>query len=180
MVLGLFRKDTLREPTERLYEKVAAAARQPELFAVHGVPDTVEGRFEALALHVFLITRRLDQLGENGSALAQSFIDRFFLDLDGAVRVIGIGDLSVGKKVKAYARNFYGRVEAYGAGLLPGAEPDRLEDAVWRNLLGAADDLKHHAPALSGYMRKSAERLAALDLPAIQSAATLFAEEALA
>ncbi len=116
MIRALFRKNPAAEAADMLYLAVAGAARNPALFAACGVPDTVEGRFEALAAHVFLVARRLEAAGTDGAPLAQAFIDRFFADLDNAVRAIGIGDLSVGKKVKAYAKAFYGRVEAYPPG----------------------------------------------------------------
>ncbi len=179
MIARLFRRNPLKEQADALYRRVAAAARDPDLFARHGVPDTVEGRFEALSLHVFMVTSRLDSLGAPGAALAQEFVDRFFLDLDGAVRALGIGDLSVGKKVKAYARNFYGRVDAYREALAADAGPNALEAALRRNLLGVPKDSTAPVDALAAYVRASRGRLWALDLIAISSGKPLFASEVL-
>jgi cytochrome b pre-mRNA-processing protein 3 len=179
MIAALFRRDPLKDRADALYLRVSSAAREPALFARHRVPDTVEGRFEALVLHVFLLARRLDRLGPEGSALAQAFIDRFFLDLDGAVRAIGIGDLSVGKKVKAFARAFYGRVEVYEAGLAPGAADGALEEALARNLLGGAEGAAQSAPAIARFVRESAKRLDALALADV-AAAQLFETDVLA
>jgi cytochrome b pre-mRNA-processing protein 3 len=178
-MFGLFRKDPLKDDAEAIFVSVSAAARLPVLYARHGVPDTVEGRFESLAMHVFLVTRRLDQCGEDGKRLAQHLIDRFFEDLDGAVRAIGIGDLSVGKKVKAFARNFYGRVEAYSAGLQEEADPDLLEAAILRNLLGAAPALAGNAPQLAAYLRSNALHLSRLDTTALRGAKDMFITDAL-
>jgi cytochrome b pre-mRNA-processing protein 3 len=174
MIASLFKRDPIKARADTLYLRVSEAARSPALFINFGVPDTVEGRFEALALHVFLVARRLDRLGAEGAALAQAFIDRFFLDLDGAVRAIGIGDLSVGKKVKAFARAFYGRVEAYSAALSADA-PAELEEALKRNLLGGQAEAAAHAPVLARYVRQSAHDLDELSLDMFESAA-LFPE----
>jgi cytochrome b pre-mRNA-processing protein 3 len=179
MILKMFRKDPLLHDADAVYAAVTAAARNAVFFTNHGVPDTVEGRFEALSLHVFLVAGRLNGLGEDGKALAQAFIDRFFAGLDDAMRAIGIGDTSVGKKVKAYARNFYGRVEAYSEGLLSDSEPALLEAAILRNLFGGAESLAGHAPAIASYMRASAAKLAQLDLARIRIEPKLFATEVL-
>jgi cytochrome b pre-mRNA-processing protein 3 len=179
MLGRLFKRDPLKDRADALYRRVAEAAREPRLFALHGVPDTVEGRFEALSLHVFLVLDRLDRLGAEGRALAQEFVDRFFADLDGAVRAIGIGDLSVGKKVKAYARNFYGRVEAYRAGLAVDAAPAALDEALSRNLFGLDREAPPQLGKVAAYVLQSRQRLEAMDVAAIESASSLFAEQAL-
>jgi cytochrome b pre-mRNA-processing protein 3 len=177
MIRSWFKSDPLKPLAEALFAQVSAAARQPALFAQHGVPDTVEGRFEALSLHVFLVARRLDALGQGGKDLAQRLMDRFFFDLDDAMRAIGIGDTSVGKKIKTYARNFYGRVDAYSAGLSASAEADVLPQAILRNLLGGDAALAAQARALAAYIRRCAVHLEELDLARFQDGSKLFPAE---
>ena len=77
-----------------------------------GVPDTPEGRFEMVGLHVALVVRRLKREGARGSALGQELFDVMFADIDESLRHIGIGDLSVGKQVRRLAGNFYARLKA--------------------------------------------------------------------
>ncbi len=178
MIRALFRKNPAAEAADMLYLAVAGAARNPALFAACGVPDTVEGRFEALAAHVFLVARRLEAAGTDGAPLAQAFIDRFFADLDNAVRAIGIGDLSVGKKVKAYAKAFYGRVEAYTAGLAS-ADPEVLQSAVRRNLLGADAAPRAEGEKLARYLAASDQRLSAMSLEVVMAGVSLFETEVL-
>src|SRR5215203_3997151 len=59
MILSLFRKDPRRTSIATLYERVATASRGRGLYVALDVPDTVEGRFEALCLHVVLVLRAL-------------------------------------------------------------------------------------------------------------------------
>jgi cytochrome b pre-mRNA-processing protein 3 len=110
-------RQTNRAVTDRLYEEIVAAARQPLLYAAYNVPDTPLGRFEMLSLHLFLLLHRLR--GEEGTAkgVAQELTDEFFLDVDHSLRELGIGDHGIPRRVKKLGRMFYGRAAAYGQAL---------------------------------------------------------------
>ena len=124
------------EPSvERVYGDIVTAARLPALYAVMGVPDTVMGRFDALALHVAIVLRRLAKLPVPADSLAQEIVDHFFADIDAALREIGIGDVSVPKKVKKLGQAFYGRAQAYDLALSDDANAHMLEEALSRNVL---------------------------------------------
>jgi cytochrome b pre-mRNA-processing protein 3 len=153
MLKSLFKRDPLIEIADRLFSAVSQRSRQPEFFQSGGVPDTVEGRFESLSLHVILVLRRLEELGPRGKSLGQELVDRYFAALDGAVRQIGIGDTSVGKKVKAFAKQFYGRATAYPEGLKPDAPPDSLSAALARNLLGQVGEANAQSDRWAAYVR---------------------------
>jgi cytochrome b pre-mRNA-processing protein 3 len=99
--------------TEALYARIVQAARQPEFYSEGGVPDTPEGRFEMIALHVILVIRKLHTEGERGRTAGQALFDCFFKDMDAALREMGIGDTGIGKKVRAMAEVFYGRFKSY-------------------------------------------------------------------
>lgn len=101
-----------RAVADRLYRELVKQARTPAFYRDLGVPDTPEGRFEMVALHVALVVRRLRAAGAPGSALAQELFDQMFADMDESLRQIGIGDLSVGKHIKRLAGNFYARMLA--------------------------------------------------------------------
>ena len=96
----------------RLYRDLVKQARTPLFYRDLGVPDTPEGRFEMVGLHVALVVRRLRGAGVPGRALAQELFDLMFADIDESLRHIGVGDLSVGKHVKRLAGNFYARLRA--------------------------------------------------------------------
>lgn len=140
-LLSMFR----RRPHERagfaLYGAAVAAARDPLLFARLGVPDTVEGRFDLISLHVALLIRRLRADSDpRGAALAQAVFDAMFADMDLNLREMGVGDLSVGKKVRQAWEAFHGRALAYEAAL-DGADAPALAEALARNVWrGAAPE----------------------------------------
>jgi cytochrome b pre-mRNA-processing protein 3 len=135
MILGLFKRSKPVPSVERVYGEIVAAARFPSLYLSMGVPDTVMGRFDALALHVALVLRRLAKLPAPADQLAQEVVDSFFADIDAALREIGIGDGSVPKKVKKLGQAFYGRAQAYDNALRDDAAALALEEALSRNLL---------------------------------------------
>jgi cytochrome b pre-mRNA-processing protein 3 len=154
MILGLFRKDPRAPLVDGLHRRVAEAARAPVLYARLGVPDTVEGRFEALALHLVLVLRRLRRLPPPAKEVAQDLVDAFFRHLDATLREIGIGDMGVPKRMKKLAQAFYGRAAAYD-GALDSTDPARVAAAL-AEPLGAAPE------ALSGLARYALATEAAL------------------
>ena len=156
MIFGSREKRRRREQIMGLYGRIAALARDPEIFTAFGVADTVEGRFEVLALHMALVLRRLGQLPPPADSVAQDLTDHFFLALDGALREIGYGDTGVPKRMKELAKGFYGRAAAYEAALLPASAADAVSVALLRNVY-SGDPLK--AARAQGL----AERAAALD-----------------
>ncbi|KIL98794.1 Ubiquinol-cytochrome C chaperone [Paramagnetospirillum magnetotacticum MS-1] len=125
-----------------LYVAVINQARLPDFYLRLAVPDTLDGRFDLIVLHAFLVMRRLRQVtaeegGEAARAVAQALFDLMFADMDQNLREMGVGDMSVGKRVKQMARAFYGRVAAYDEGLA--AEGDALAEALRRNLYGTVE-----------------------------------------
>jgi len=144
-----------------LYERIVAQARQPEFFAELGVPDSVDGRFETLALHAFLVLGRLKaEPAEDASDLAQALFDMFFADMDRSLREMGASDLGVGRRVKAMAQGLYGRIHAYERGLMEGDAV--LEPALRRNLYGTvAEPRAADLTSMARYLRCQHRALAA-------------------
>jgi len=141
-----------------LYRALVAQARKPGLYIHAGVPDTLEGRFEMVMLHAFLVLRRLKTAEGPARELAQRVFDIMFDDMDQTLREIGVGDLSVGKKIKAMAASFYGRVAAYDEGL-DDAAGDALDKAIRRNVFAGMTPEDTSVTVLAGYVRKSADML---------------------
>src|SRR5262245_49562483 len=99
-----------------LYGTIVAQARLPAFYMSYGVPDTVEGRFELLVLHHALTARRL--AGEPATApLGPALFDHFCRDLDHNLREMGVGDLTVPKRMTGFAEAFFGRARAYDRAL---------------------------------------------------------------
>lgn len=112
-IFGLLKPRKPR-PEQRLYESVLSAARNPAFYVESGADDTVDGRFEILALHMAIAYRRLNALDE---AFAQALFDAFVKDMDVNLRELGVGDARFGKKMKHIVQSLYGRIQAYSAAL---------------------------------------------------------------
>lgn len=128
-----FGRNEARETVLNVYRTLVAQGRSPQFYRNARVPDTLDGRFDMLVLHVFLVLFRLKAEGEAGKAFGTELLNIMFEDMDESLREIGIGDLSVGKKIKTMASAFYGRVEAYDAGLAAG-DRQELVAAIRRNI----------------------------------------------
>lgn len=158
---SLFAPDRTKTLAVALYRAVVAQARQPHFYRAHGVPDTLDGRFDMIILHAYLASRRLKAIStEDSQKLNQALFDLMFADMDSSLREIGVGDLSVGKKVKAMAQAFFGRVDAYDVGLAEVGD-DRLAEALQRNLFGTVNPQPEQALAMAAYIRRADRHLAA-------------------
>jgi cytochrome b pre-mRNA-processing protein 3 len=159
MILS-FRRKTMPDTIGALYGAIVAQARAPAFYADYGVPDTVEGRFDLLILHVALFFRRAREEGESLRAVGQAVFDRFCLDMDHGLREIGISDTTLAKKMQKIGEAFYGRAAAYDKALA-GADDAMLAAALERNVFGTqmASDGTPSAQRLAHYVRAAAEDL---------------------
>lgn len=152
-MLRWFKQRRVRKRTaHNLYGSIVASARQPELFRRFGIPDTVEGRFEILTVHMFLFLERLRRQDKADTPLAQALVDAFFADMDTTMRELGVGDLAVPKKMRALASVFHERLNAYREAM-DAADPDELTRLIGTNV-DFAESANGRAPALlAAYMR---------------------------
>ena len=97
-----------------LYPAVSEAAREPRLYADMNVADTVDGRLEMLTLHLVLVMDRVRRTGPAGNETAQALGEAFVAHMDDTMRAIGVGDLSVPRKVKKAAAALYDAHQEYG------------------------------------------------------------------
>ena len=149
-----------RHKAGELYGKVVAAARQPAFYGPGRVADTPEGRFEMIAVHLFLAVERVIDLQPEGEDIARHMIEAFVVDMDDCMREMGVGDLTVPKRVKRAAAGFYERSGAYRAGLAE-ASNDELAAALGQ-YLHPDQTSGGQAQSMASYMRASSEALAKL------------------
>ncbi len=116
MIVRLFRRKS-DDQAFALYGAIVAQARQPHFYARLSVPDTVEGRFDMIVLHMVLVFHRLKDEGAAVAERTQLLFDLFLSDMDRSLREMGVGDLTVPKKMKKLAAAFYGRLAGYTAAL---------------------------------------------------------------
>src|SRR5258708_34970346 len=112
----------LRGTIEAIYGMIVTQAREPLFYRDLGVPDTVNGRFDLLLLHLWMVLRRL-KATSGGAGLCQALFDRFCEDMDANLREMGVGDLTVPKRMQAFGEAFYGRTAAHDLALAEGREP---------------------------------------------------------
>jgi cytochrome b pre-mRNA-processing protein 3 len=187
MILPWFRRGSHARTIATLYGAIVAQARTSSFYADYGVPDTVEGRFDLLVLHLVLLLHRLGrqaeapaglgpELGQKlgkklAQELGQQLFDAFCRDLDANLREMGTGDLAVPKKMQAFAGAFYGRQAAYLAAL-ESTEPQAFEKALQRNIFAAGNDAG--AAQLAAYARAALRRLDAQDDGALMRGEVVF------
>ncbi len=136
--LGLARRNRHERVGFDLYGAAVAAARDPHHYLENGVPDTLDGRFDLVGLHAFLLIQRLKQEPEPGPVIAQAVFDAMFSDMDINLRELGVSDMSIGRRVRAMWEAFHGRAAAY-ATAMANNDDAALEAALARNLWRGAE-----------------------------------------
>lgn len=139
-------------PLADLWAWTTATARQPDWYRRHAVPDTIDGRFDMVALVTALLMLRLEEIGRlrETALLTERFVD----DMDGSLRDIGIGDMVIGKHVGRMVGALGGRLGAYREALAAPEPLIPLADALVRNVYrgaapaGAADGMARATVAL--------------------------------
>ena len=150
-----------RQIARSLYGSIVTRAREPVLYARFGVPDSLQGRFEMVALHLVLALRRIAAEGPDAEPLGRALTEAFVVDLDDVMREMTFGDLAVPREVKRATAALFDRHGAYSKGLdAPGGSA--LADALRAQLAylhsgRAAPGLD--AQGLSDYVRSVASAL---------------------
>lgn len=162
-----FRKATSRPRSAgaELYDAAVAQARRPALYGPMGAPDTIEGRFELLTLHVILIVDRLRGEGAAAARSSQVLFDTYCSNLDGALREMGVGDLTVGKRMRALGGAFYGRAQAYRAAFEALPDEGELTTVIGRTIM--AGESGPGGAALAAYAARCHQDLASVDAEAL-------------
>lgn len=148
---------------EKLYSSLVTQARMPIFYSEWNVPDTLDGRFDMVLLHAFIVMHRLVGGGKEAEEVSQALYDVIFVDMDRAVREMGIGDLSVKRHIRRMMKAFNGRVAAYEQGV---ADPSTLHDAVRRNVYGTiAEDVS--TLAMEDYILRCMSAMQAMPVQAV-------------
>lgn len=132
MILDRFRRRSQDGIIAALYGAIVAQARAMPFYADYGVPDTVEGRFDLIVLHLVLALHRLSR-DAAGRQCGQGLFDAFCRDMEANLREMGVGDLAVPRRMQQFGEAFYGRQSVYLAALAA-ADPQDLERALARNI----------------------------------------------
>lgn len=167
MLQRLFRPSPAKLAGEALYSAAAGQARQPDFYRIGGVADTREGRFELYTLHVILLVERLKRETGLAADARQNLFDRYVQGLDDAFRELGVGDLSVAKRVRKLGEAFYGRLKAIEEALAALPAREALTATLIRTVLEGRDNQADEAQALTDYVLAARDVLAGQDVSAL-------------
>lgn len=154
-----------------LYEQLVTQARQEWFYREAGVPDTLDGRFEMILLHLFLVLNRLKHTPES-KEFRQQLMEAFMEDMDRSVRELGVSDTGVGKRVKKMAAAMYGRIAAYDMTL---DDASALQSALTRNLYGTVEASEEVVAKMAEYVAATAAALATLSVNDVMGGTLKFA-----
>ena len=164
MLRHLLKSKTGEKAGDRLYAAAVAQARKPEFYTDLGAPDRIDARFELYTLHVLLLVLRLRDEGDVGTEPAQVLFDTYVSALDHALRELGVGDISMARKMRNLGEALYGRMTAYEAPLRAG-DAETLAEGLSRNLYAA--DSPPGAVSLARYALAARAALAAQGFDAV-------------
>jgi cytochrome b pre-mRNA-processing protein 3 len=153
MLKAMRRSKERRLEAGRIYAALVARAREPVFFERFDVPDTLDGRFDLLTLHAWLVLQRL----KPDAHLSQGLVDTIFVGFEEALRELGTGDIGLGRRMKKFADAFYGRLQAYGAAL----DQKAMEAALTRNLYRG--NPVPGIAVMAAYVLKAKDRLASVE-----------------
>ncbi len=163
MIFPLFRRSKRSDTISSLYGTIVAQARTAGFYRDYAVPDTLNGRFDLIVLHLVLLIERLN--ADPGlQPLGQAVFNRFCQDMDDNLREMGVGDLAVPKEMRRMGEAFYGRAQAYRTALA--ADGAALESALNRNIYGESGPCAACA-RLAAYVREAVRDLAAQAAPGL-------------
>jgi cytochrome b pre-mRNA-processing protein 3 len=176
MILPAFRRSVHDRKIHVLYGMIVAQARASAFYTDYGIPDTLEGRFELIVLHLVLVLRGLGRDFTNtrpfggrrrSEPLGQLLFDAFCRDLDANLREMGVGDMAVPRRMRRFGEAFYGRQAAYQAAL-EAFDQRPLENALARNIF-ETDSVGPEVIRLANYTRAAAAQLKAVDVDTLVS-----------
>lgn len=158
-MFGLMKtKNPYEQAAHDVYAAVLGHSRDAAFYTDLAVEDTLEGRFELLALHVFAIMHVV--LSDNGDEVFnQALFDIMFADIDQALRQMGKGDMGVPKHMRRMMKGFNGLTNAYEEAY---SDKKAFEEAIRRNLY--AGNKKAPADKMVAYVRRVVKQQSCPDI----------------
>jgi cytochrome b pre-mRNA-processing protein 3 len=157
MLKALRRSGSSKKLATEICTAISARSREPVFFTALGVPDTIDGRFDLLVLHAWLVMDHLRASEMND--VSQALVNTLFAAFDESLRELGVGDIGIGHRMKKMADAFYGRLSAYGSA----PETEALKEAILRNVYRGQPGHEESALRLSRYAQSARSRVNASD-----------------
>ncbi|MCE7885934.1 MAG: ubiquinol-cytochrome C chaperone family protein [Alphaproteobacteria bacterium PRO2] len=174
MLAFLKKKTPHADPAKRAYAQILQHIRAPVFYTTYGVPDSFDGRFDLLLVHLFIVINRLAGEGEQAREFNQALFDVTFADMDQTLREMGIGDMGVPKHQRRMMKGFNGRMHGYDEALKQGEGAFVI--ALRRNLYGTLEDSEvPDIQKIMRYIRESMAVMAKKPVPEILNGEVAFA-----
>jgi cytochrome b pre-mRNA-processing protein 3 len=160
-----------------LYNSIVAQARKPVFYADWHTPDTLDGRFDIIVIHLFLAVSRCETdvspTQEDTKSFIRTLSEVFFSDMDRNLREMGASDTGVGIRVKKMAQAFYGRLKAYEESIHDQtALGEALRRNVWREQPVAAAAIAE----LAAYMQRNHKALQSQPINGLMNGSIQFSD----
>lgn len=164
MLAWLKERRDRRRTARSFYGSIVTQARDNGFYAHWGVPDTAEGRFEMIVLHLVVVLDRLAGEGEPGRRLGRALTEAFVVDVDDGLREMTVGDLAVPRQVKRVVAVLHERYELYRAALAA-ADDGQLQGALEARLVALKGGQGLNVGPLCAYIREASRVLGLLSGP---------------
>ena len=140
-----------------LYQMIIGQSRSVEIYQAFSIPDTIDGRYEVLVLHTWLILQRLrNSSNQQAKKISQGIFDSLITDFDLSLKEIGVGDKKLGKQVRFMVKGAYGRFHAYDQSW---SHPSLFLEALTRNFFGASTPSREQIDKAYHYILDASEIL---------------------
>ena len=149
-------KHQKRDSVDIFYQKIVNVSRNKVFYTKLNIPDTLDGRFDLLALFSIIMNFSLSRSGSKGIEFSQILFDKIFLDLDLSLRELGAGDAGVSIKIKDMIKSYMGRQKAYCA-CFENDNYIKLEKSIIRNIYRNVDQYDNEPKLLAKYCKKCVE-----------------------
>ncbi len=171
----LFKDRKLKKAAHNLFALTIAHTRLPVFYTDYSVEDSLDGRFDLMALHMSLIMNKLDQNKQHSNVgdIKRMLQEAMFDNLDLAMREVGVGDLGVGKKIKVMAEAFYGRIKTYQE-ILDQGDLEKLQEAIKRNLSRERDVDERILTETTAHFFQEWHQISAQEITAIMAGKIVF------
>lgn len=148
-----------------LYEHLVTHARSSRFYLPpFNVKDSVEGRFELILVHLFIIDFWLSR-SEKHILLRRALQELLITDIDRSLREMGVGDMSVGKQMKNVGAALLGRLQSYKLAFESDDEGEhaqtKVAEIMSRNIAGHNNSAASNE--LASYMVWQIEKMAEQD-----------------
>lgn len=174
LIRRIFGLNTGVAPAAALYKSVVEAARRPDFYFQHGVANTVDGRFDMIVLHLFLVISRFPKQ-ERSHPVLEAMLEEFFVDMDRSLRELGAGDTGVKHRIHKMIDSIYGRFEAYERAIVSGR--DALAQTLMRNVYRREDEVPQGLESLVSYVYEAQVFLSKLEADVVLSGEARFPEQ---